>query len=134
MSVHHALLEKAERSLQAAERLLREGDSDFAASRTYYAYFYVARALLLTSGLDFSRHGQIVAQFGHHFSKTERLPQEFHQLLIRAFNLRQIADYQTGVIIDSEVVAELVEGGQRFVAAAAGYLEQLSQPKEEPGE
>ncbi len=31
------LLEKARRSLLAAERLLRDGDSDFAVSRAYYA-------------------------------------------------------------------------------------------------
>ncbi len=31
------LLEKAGRSLDAAERLLRDGDNDFALSRAYYA-------------------------------------------------------------------------------------------------
>ncbi len=36
------LLEKAARALQAAERLLEGGDADFAASRAYYAMFYVA--------------------------------------------------------------------------------------------
>lgn len=37
------LLEKADRSLDAAERLLADG-SDFAAGRPYYAMFYAAEA------------------------------------------------------------------------------------------
>ena len=128
------LLEKAERSLSVAEDLLDKGENDFASSRTYYAYFYVARALLLTRGVDFSRHGQTIAQYGNFFSKTGQLPTEFHQLLIKAFKLRQVADYQTEVAIDSEMVTELIEGGRRFVAAASSYLEQLSAPDEESNE
>lgn len=39
------LVEKAGRSIRAAERLLKEGDTDFAASRAYSAMLYVAEAL-----------------------------------------------------------------------------------------
>jgi hypothetical protein len=46
-----ALLEKAERSFVAADLLL---DVDFAASRAYYGYFYVAEGLLLSEGLRYS--------------------------------------------------------------------------------
>lgn len=62
MTASDLLLEKAQRSIDAAERLLKEGDTDFAASRIYYAYFHVAQALLLTRRLQFSRHGQVLAQ------------------------------------------------------------------------
>ena len=62
-----ALLRKAERSFDAAEPLLRAGNSDFAASRAYYGCFYVAEALLLSEGLRFSRYGQVVAQYGRRF-------------------------------------------------------------------
>ena len=34
------LLSKAERSIAAASTLLQTGDTDFAASRAYYAMFY----------------------------------------------------------------------------------------------
>lgn len=64
------LLEKAARSFDAAERLLQAGDNDFGASRTYYGYFYIAQALLLSMGLSYGRHGQVVAQYGLHFAKT----------------------------------------------------------------
>ena len=93
MKVVDALLDKAGRSFSAAELLLGAGDSDFAASRAYYGCFYVAEALLLSEDMSFSRHGQVVAQYGKHFAKEERLDRRFHRLLDSAFGLRQIADY-----------------------------------------
>ncbi|MGH3086709.1 MAG: HEPN domain-containing protein [Rubrobacteraceae bacterium] len=46
MSEIEALFEKAERSFTAARLLLEAANGDFAVSRTYYGYFYVAEALL----------------------------------------------------------------------------------------
>ena len=58
MSEGASLLDKAERSLLASDQLFAAGHFDFAASRAYYACFYVAESLLLSQGLEFSRHGQ----------------------------------------------------------------------------
>ncbi|MEL6882457.1 MAG: HEPN domain-containing protein, partial [Cyanobacteria bacterium J06607_10] len=38
------LLEKAQRSLSAAEQLLQKGFYEFSVSRAYYSMFYVAEA------------------------------------------------------------------------------------------
>lgn len=73
MSEVYALLHKAARSLNAAERLLDEGDADFAASRAYYGCFYVAEALLPDEGLSFSSHGSVIGEYGRLFARTERL-------------------------------------------------------------
>jgi uncharacterized protein (UPF0332 family) len=67
------LLAKARRSLEVAEGLLEEGHADFAVSRVYYGCFYVAEALLISEGLSYSRHSQVVAQFGVRFAKTREL-------------------------------------------------------------
>jgi hypothetical protein len=40
------LLEKARHTIHAAQILIRDGEPDSAASRAYYAMFYVASALL----------------------------------------------------------------------------------------
>ena len=85
-----ALLEKAERSFAAADLLLDAGDADFAVSRAYYGWFYVAEALLLSEGLRYSRHGQVISQYGQRFAATDRLDRRFHRLLGRAFELRQL--------------------------------------------
>jgi uncharacterized protein (UPF0332 family) len=54
-SDQEALLEKAEASLKAASLLVTGEFYDFAASRSYYAMFYAAEALLLGEGLTFSK-------------------------------------------------------------------------------
>jgi len=118
-------LDKAERSLRAAERHLNEGEPDFAASHAYYACFYIAEALLASEGVSFSRHGQVLSQYGLRFAQTEKLDRRFHQVLTRAFRIRNIADYQVEVPIQPEDVQELIKGGQSFLAAASHYLEEL---------
>jgi uncharacterized protein (UPF0332 family) len=132
MTEPQLLLNKAARTIQSAERLLRDGDTDFSASTIYYACFYIAEALLLTRGLHFARHGQVHAQYGFHFARTKLLDPAFHRLLDDAFELRQAADYQVEVTIDPEVVQGLIEGTRRFLAAAFRYLEEL--PAAEGGE
>jgi uncharacterized protein (UPF0332 family) len=117
-----ALLEKAERSFAAAEQMLGWGDADFAASRAYYGYFYIAEALLLSKDMNFSRHGQVIAGYGRHFAKTEVLDPRFHRLMRRAFALRQTADYSTEPPPDADTVRELIEGGEDFLRDARAYL------------
>jgi uncharacterized protein (UPF0332 family) len=48
------MLNKAKRSLKAAQRHLEEGDYDFSASRAYYAAFYAMEAALLAKGITCS--------------------------------------------------------------------------------
>jgi uncharacterized protein (UPF0332 family) len=120
-----SLLDKAQKNFRAAERLLNDGDADIAASRAYYACFYIAEALLATEGYRFKSHGQLVAQYGLRFAQPEKLDRRYHEVLRQAFQTRQIADYQTEVAIDPKVVQELIEGGRSFLAAASRYLEEL---------
>ncbi len=122
MSDIEALFDKAERSFASAKRILEDGDADFAASRAYYGYFYVAEALLLSQGLDFSRHGQVIAQYGLRFAKPEIIDRRFHQLLNEAFSLRQTVDYSTEPAPEPHKVRELISGGEDFLHAAREYL------------
>jgi uncharacterized protein (UPF0332 family) len=132
MSEAKLLLAKAERSLETAGRLVQDGDVDFAASRAYYACFYVAQALLRTGGHVFSRHGQVIAQYGLLYAKTGLLDPAFHRLLRTTFELRQVADYQTEVEIDAGVVTELLKEVRRFLSAAVRYLDEKQAAASEP--
>jgi uncharacterized protein (UPF0332 family) len=117
------LLAKARRSFEAAESLLEVGHADFAASRAYYGCFYTAEALLFSKGLSYSRHAQVVAQFGRHFAKTEELDARYHRLLIEAFGLRQVADYSaTPETVSTEDAEHTIKEGKEFLAAAREYL------------
>jgi uncharacterized protein (UPF0332 family) len=89
------LLEKAERSLQAATELNQKGFAEFAASRGYYAMFYVATAFLEGEGLAYSKHSAVIAAFGEKFARPQRVPREFHRYLIDAERTRLRGDYNT---------------------------------------
>jgi uncharacterized protein (UPF0332 family) len=122
-----AFLDKAEESFKAAELLLGAGSPGFASSRAYYGCFYIAHALLLTRGHRFSSHGQVIGQYGLLFARPHLLDRRFHQLLIRASELRKFGDYQVEVPIDSEVVADLIRDGRDFLLAASRYLRDLEE-------
>jgi uncharacterized protein (UPF0332 family) len=62
--------------------LLQGAYPDFAASRVYYAMFYIAQAFLEGEGLAFSKHSAVIAAFGQHFARTGKVPVEFHRFLL----------------------------------------------------
>lgn len=85
-----ALLKKAEDSIKGARILFYDELYGFAASRAYYAMFYLVSAILLTKDMSFSKHQAVVASFGQHFVKTKIFEQKFHQYLVEAFEQRQL--------------------------------------------
>jgi uncharacterized protein (UPF0332 family) len=114
----HELLGKARRSLLAAERLLRDGDSDFAVSRAYYAMFYAAQALLLSGDIRRSKHSAVIAAFNEHFVKRGEVPAKLFALLRDGFEDRAESDYGLAVITD--------EQAQAGIAAAREFVEAIS--------
>jgi uncharacterized protein (UPF0332 family) len=80
-------------------------------------------------GLEFSSHGQVLAQYGLHFSKTKLLDPKYHGLFATSFDLRNFADYQTEVPIKIELVEDLIAGARSFLKAASDYLANLPNPQ-----
>lgn len=117
-----ALFEKAERSLDAARILLREGQAEFAASRAYYAIFYIAEALLYEEGSTFKSHSAVHSAFGQQFAKTNRMDPKYHRLMLDAFRVRQESDYLTSAVVTANAAVELIDGAQEFLQAARDYL------------
>ena len=60
------LLDKAHHAIHAAEVLIREGETECAAGRAYYAMFYTASALLAEDGLGSTKHSGVYALFGEY--------------------------------------------------------------------
>jgi uncharacterized protein (UPF0332 family) len=118
-----ALLAKAARSRRAAALLGEQDYLDFAASRAYYALFYVAEALLLAEDLSFSSHAALIAGFGKTFAKTQRLAPRFHRYLIDAQDIRNLSDYGVGTGVSRAQVAELLAWVDEFLAAAQAFLQ-----------
>lgn len=116
-----AYLKEAEDSLAAAELLLAEGFPGYAAARAYYGMFYLAEAFLAMRGLTFSKHSAVVGTFGHEFAKSGIVPAHFHRYLIRAGEIRLLADYHGRSISDEEAQIQ-IDRGREFLEFARQYF------------
>jgi len=117
-----ALIERAKRYLKSAEILLKDKDYESSVSRTYYAMFYSAQAALLTKNLSFSSHKGVISAFGEHFVKTGIFPKEMGRELNRAFEKRQVGDYEYTFVISEEEARQMLQSGKEFVDAIAQWL------------
>ncbi len=122
MTETEALIKKAQRYLKSAEMLLKEKDFDSSVSRTYYAMFYCAEAVLLTKNLSFSSHKGVISAFGEHFIKTGIFPKELGRELNRAFEKRQIGDYEYTSLISNEEAKEILNSGRQFINTVENWL------------
>lgn len=109
-------LERSKTTLLAAQALIDERLLADAVSRIYYAMFYATKALFTRGGLTVKRHASVLNEFGRAYVKTNIIVPEYHQMLIRAFELRQKSDYDIywEMTLD-EVQAQLADAKQ-FVA------------------
>jgi uncharacterized protein (UPF0332 family) len=119
-----SLMERAEKYLRSAKILLEEGDYESSVSRTYYAMFYSAQAMLLTKNLSFSSHKGVISAFGEHFIKTDIFPKEMGRELNRAFEKRQIGDYEYTFVISEREADKILENGKKFVEKIIQYLKE----------
>mgnify|MGYP001577908362 CR=1 FL=1 len=115
-------LEKADHALAVAEELLRHGHAPDAASKTYYAMFYAAQALLKSEGIDVSKHSAVESAVGYYFVKTGKIGQKYHRMLINARKIREIADYDIDEEIVEPVALVKLEEGKAFTAEVKNYL------------
>jgi uncharacterized protein (UPF0332 family) len=117
------MLAKARRYLASARLLRQAGDFDSAISRLYYSIFYGAEALLLSQGKIFSSHRAVIAAFGENFVKSGLLPKEMHHWLHRAFEKRQISDYEFISGISENEVMDLQDKAEEFIRRTEVFLQ-----------
>jgi len=117
-----ALLERARKYLSSAASLIALSDYESAVSRCYYAMFYAAESLLLSKGLTFSSHKAVISAFGEHFVKTAIFPKEMSKELNRAFEKRQVSDYEYTFVISKEESEALLKSATDFIEKIIRYL------------
>lgn len=113
-----ALLEKARRSLTAARQLFDSDDFDFAASRVYYALFYVSEALLLKKQKSYSSHSAVMNGIYREYIQTNELPRSFHQTLHQSYKLREKSDYFSTAVVTREEAGEIMTSVERCMKLA----------------
>jgi uncharacterized protein (UPF0332 family) len=117
-----ANLERAEQSIQAAKDLAAKDYHDFAASRAYYAAFYAATALLLSEGVEMSKHSAVIASIHQRFVKTGRLAKERGRDLNRLFELRGVGDYGGPAHVSPDEAEQAIRAATDFLSAARSLI------------
>jgi uncharacterized protein (UPF0332 family) len=116
------LVRKARDSVRAAKLMLSDGLNGFAASRAYYAMFYVAQAFLERDGLTFSSHSAVIAGSGKQLARAGQVPAKFHRYLIDAERSRLRGDYDSKDTVEPDVAAEHIAHAEEFIEAAERLL------------
>jgi len=84
--------------------------------------FYSVQAVLLTKNLSFSSHKGVVSAFGEQFVKRGVFPRAMGRELNRAFEKRQLADYEYTFVISKDEAEEVLLNGRKFVENIIKYL------------
>jgi uncharacterized protein (UPF0332 family) len=113
---------KARSSLTAAKKLLEELLFAESISRSYYAMFYAAKALLLLDGIDVSKHSAVAAAFGREYAKAGKIDPRYHRMLLDGFEWRQKSDYDVYWLATREMAERCRQDAEVFVAQAEKLL------------
>jgi uncharacterized protein (UPF0332 family) len=116
------LLNKAKQSLSAARLLYSQEYYDFAASRAYYAMFYVAEAMLLTKDLAYSSHAGVIGSFGREFAKPGLVDAKYHRYLLDAEDRRNVGDYGIGSSLSIPQVEQSLTWAEEFIQMGRQFL------------
>ncbi len=110
-------LEKARKLLADADRMLNVGLSDAAGRAAYLAGFHVAQAFIFERlGKVYKTQKGVQTEFLRLTKSEPDVDSELRSFLVHAYNLKAIADYETGpgAEISAELAAPAVQNAKRF--------------------
>ncbi len=118
------LLEKSRKSLAGATALSKEGFTEGAISRAYYAAFYLGQTALATKDISRSKHSGVIAAFGEHLTKKGLLPDALQKTLLSLYQSRITSDYGVDDVPSSDDTREALEAARRFTKSLETYLQE----------
>lgn len=111
-----AIIEKAHRISRDAEILFSEERFESAASRAYYSVFHIMQATLLTKGLSYSKHSDVISGFSQQFIKTSIFPKEFAYWISQLRKDREIGDYDYEVGVSEAKAKQDIEIARKILS------------------
>ena len=131
-------LAKAQKLIETARQLLRQGFANDAARDAYLAAFHAAQAYIVDhAGRAAKTHSGAHTQFAQLALHDPRIDEEMRSFLPKAFRLKAIADYEFGE--DAEIPPHRAEAAvttsERFVGLIEDTLrasESSSRPETAP--
>ena len=118
-------LQNSKEKLGSAKILLENGKFKDSISRSYYAMFNAARALLATKHLDSSKHSGVISLFNQHFVRTSVVARNFGRILIKGKDLRQDGDYKDFVETSMEEAQDQYSDAEKFIEQIEDTLTEL---------
>lgn len=116
-------LERAVKSLEEAEYLIKGGYYNASVNRLYYACYYAVVALLLNNDIPAQTHHGVRAMLGLHFTSKGKLSSESNKTFSTLFEKRHSSDYDDFIYCDLEMVEDLYPKVERFIAEVKSLIE-----------
>ena len=118
-------LQNSKEKLGSAKLLLENGKFKDSISRSYYAMYTAARALLATKHLDSSKHSGVISLFNQHFVKTGVVARDLGRLVMKGKDLRQDGDYKDFVETSMKEAQDQYSDAEKFIDQIEDTLTEL---------
>lgn len=116
---------RASETLDEAKLLFSEKHYEGSVNRLYYACFYAANALLLSSGLSSKKHSGVRALLHQHFVKTEKLSKELGNLYDTLYDFRERSDYEDLMRLDPLIAETNIPRVEAFLHAVEHIVKHI---------
>lgn len=116
-------LRRAEEALQVGREILDLDHPADSISRSYYAAFHAATAVLLELGIERASHHAVWAAFGEFVAAPGLLDARHHRAGLDLFAARARSDYLSDPGQTRQDAQAALELAGEFVAACRGFLE-----------
>ena len=111
-----------ELAILKSEDFLETGKDDLKANhilatvnRCYYAYFWLAKALLFKKDIFVKTHNGVKSKFSELYIKTGIIPEIYGKNLAKLMDYRQEADYDLESDFTKDQVQEMIDWTQEFL-------------------
>jgi uncharacterized protein (UPF0332 family) len=131
-----AFLEKSRELLEHAETMLSVGLHEDAGRTAYLAGYHAAQALVFEMhGRVFKKHATVQGEFGRLVKDDPRVDIELRAFLGRSYQLKAIADYETGPgpKVSAETAHTTLQTARRFVECVTSLLPANGHTTSPPG-
>jgi uncharacterized protein (UPF0332 family) len=122
-------LKKADSLLIEADKVLSVGLNEAAGRTAYLAGFHAAQALIYEHlGRALKTHNGVQTEFLQLTKDVNRIDERLRTFISRSYNLKAIADYETGpdAHLEPERAAEAIAEGKLFVAHVTKMVASIS--------
>lgn len=118
-------LDRANEQLMSAEILLDSKMYRDSLSRSYYAMFSAARAVLATKNFDSKKHSWIISLFNQHFVKQSIVDRSLGKHLNKAKIKRESSDYNDFYTVSKDEAYEQLSNAKCFVSSIEAYINKV---------